>query len=302
MHLGALIPLYESAEDPAALADFAQAAEDLGYTSLSVFDNVLALDLTHRPDWDDPANLPPYHEPLVMFAYVAALTRRVELISEVIVLPQRQTALVAKQAAELDVLSNGRLRLGVGAGYIKPLFEAMNAEFDTRGARMDEQVAVLRALWTQDVVTFHGRWHHIDEMRLHPLPKQRPIPIWFGGHADAVLRRVVAVGDGWAPLWTVDSNEEARQLIERLHTYAQEAGRDPRTIGIATGMGLMGTTPDDWRHTLEAWRALGATEFHVATFLGPDAPMGRAPGTGSVQSHIDLIRQFKEVADQVLRQ
>lgn len=200
-----------------------------------------------------------------MFAYLAGLTRRVELVPSVVVLPHRQTALVAKQAAELDMLSNGRLRLGVGVGWSKPLFEAMNEEYRTRGERIDEQVAVLRALWTQEVVTFHGRWHHIDEMRLRPLPKQRPIPIWFGGDANAVLRRVAAIGDGWMPLG--DPDDEARQVIEQLHTYARAAGRDPQSIGIHAFMDIVEKSPDDWRHAVEAWMVLGATHLSVRVEL-----------------------------------
>lgn len=298
MQLGALVPWWDTAEDPAALADFAQAAEQLGYAFLVVADNVLDTDLTHRPDWDGPPVMCPYHEPLVMFAYLASLTRQIEFVPEVVVLPQRQTALVAKQAAELDILCNGRLRLGVGAGFIAPLFDALNAEFPTRGARLDEQVAVLRALWTQELVTFHGRWHHIDEMRLWPRPRQRPIPLWFGGHAALVLRRVASLGDGWLPL--DDPDEEARRSIERLHSYARAAGRDPATIGIQAHMNILTTSPDEWRHTVNAWRELGATHLSVGV-AHRDPAADFLFGEGPLSARIDLLRRFKVVADEALR-
>lgn len=286
MQLGVVLPTYEIPSDPSALTDFAQAVEDLGYSHLVAMDHVVGADLANRPDWEERNTLEDFHEPLTLFGYLAGPTRRLELVTDVLVLPQRQTVLVAKQAAEVDVLSNGRLRLGVGIGWAEPEFRALNEDFHTRGARLAEQVAVLRALWTQETVTFHGRWHHLDEMGIRPLPRQRPIPIWLGGNAEAALRRTAAIADGWMPLMGPD--EDARQAIERVHGYMRAEGRDPHNFGIEAATYIAGRTPDEWRREVESWRALGATHLTVYTL---DA------GVGSLREHVDLIQRFKAVVD-----
>jgi alkanesulfonate monooxygenase SsuD/methylene tetrahydromethanopterin reductase-like flavin-dependent oxidoreductase (luciferase family) len=187
--------------------------------------------------------------------------------------------------------------LGIGVGWTKPLFEAMNEDYGTRGAHIEEQVEVLRALWTQEVVTFEGRWHYIDAMRLRPLPKQRPIPIWFGGEADAVIRRVVASGDGWIP--NLDPHEEARPYVEKLHAFAQAAGRDLQSIGVHAFNNLVGKSPDDWRRDAEAWRALGATYLSIGVGVRNRAA-DQLAGEGAMQKRIDLLRRFmREVGDLV---
>lgn len=200
MQIGAIFPQTEIGSDPAAVRDYAQAVEDLGYGHITAYDHVLGASTANRPDWRGSyTSAAMFHEIFVLFGYLAALTRRVELVSGVLILPQRQTALVAKQAAEVDVLSGGRLRLGVGVGWNAVEFEALGEDFQTRGARIEEQIAVLRALWTQPVVDFHGRWHQIPAAGINPLPVQRPIPIWMGGYVDTVLRRIGRVADGWLP-------------------------------------------------------------------------------------------------------
>ena len=296
MRIGVVFPTLEMA-DPSAIRDFAQAAEDLDYAHLSAWEHVVGLDLTDRPDWVGPPTLQPIHEPLVLFGYVAAVTHRLELVTEVLALPQRQTVLVAKQAAEVDVLSGGRLRLGVGLGWVEPEFRALGAAFTDRGRRVEEQIAVLRALFTQEVVTFSGRWHQLEAVGIAPLPIQRPIPIWLGGQADAALRRVAALGEGWMPML---GPEEARRegCISRLHGYAKERGRDPAGIGIDPILSLTrggpvpeGTaslrTPEEWLGDLAAWRSLGATHLSINTM-----------GAGfSVQEHLDAIGRFKDVVD-----
>jgi probable F420-dependent oxidoreductase len=283
MRLGVMLPTYELPADPAAVADFAQAAEQLGYTHLSVMDHVVGASLAHRPTWEGRDTLLDFHEPLVLFGYLAAVTQRLELFTGVLVLPQRQTVLIAKQAAEVDVLSHGRLRLGVGVGWAEPEFQALNEGYRTRGARLEEQIAVLRALFTEEVVTFHGRWHHLEEIGIRPRPLQRPIPIWLGGSAEASVRRVAAIGDGWFPLLAPD--DTARAAIGRLHVYARAAGRDPQRIGIEASIHIAGKTPDDWRREVEAWQILGATRLTVYML---DA------GLASLQAHIEALHQFKE--------
>jgi probable F420-dependent oxidoreductase len=296
MRIGVVFPTLE-VTDPGAVRDYAQAAEDLGYAHLSAWEHVVGVDLTNRPDWVGPATLQPIHEPLVLFGYLAAVTHRVELVTGVLALPQRQTVLVAKQAAEIDVLSGGRLRLGVGLGWVEPEFHALGATFADRGRRVEEQVAVLRALFTQQVVTFSGRWHQLEAVGIAPLPPQRSIPIWIGGQADAALRRVAALGEGWMPM--IGPEEALRDgFISRLHSYAQERGRDPAGIGIDPIVSLARggpvpegnaplRTPEEWMGDLEGWRALGATHLTVNTM-----------GAGfSVQEHLDAIGRFKEAVD-----
>ena len=193
----------------------------------------------------------------MLYGYLAALTRRVELVIGVLVLPQRQTALVAKQAAQVDLFSGGRLRLGVGVGWNEVEYQALNEDFTNRGARVDEQVAVLRALWTKPVVTFHGRWHQIEAAGIKPLPVQRPIPIWFGGSADAAIRRAARLGDGWIPLGKPDA--QARAMIEQLRVYLDAAGRAPEAFGIEGHLSLREESAATWARTIYGWRGLGAT-------------------------------------------
>ena len=182
MQLGVIFPQTEIGADPTGVRDFAQAAEELGYAHLIVFDHVLGADTTHYKNWGGAYALGDmFHEPFVLYGYLAALTQKLELVTAVIILGQRQTALVAKQAAAVDVLSGGRLRLGVGIGWNAVEYEALNENFHDRGKRSEEQIALLRALWTQEVVDFHGRWHNITHAGINPLPVQRPIPLWLGG-------------------------------------------------------------------------------------------------------------------------
>jgi len=284
MRVGVVFPQLEISPDPVAMREYAQAAEDLGYTHLLAYDHVVGADTTRRPHWRGPYTLDSlFHEPFVLFGYLAALTRRIELVTGIIILPQRQTVLVAKQAAEVDVLCGGRFRLGVGLGWNEVEYQALNENFRNRGKRVEEQISVLRALFTQESVTFHGRWHHIEAAGINPLPVQRPIPIWLGGSADATLKRVVAMGDGWFPQMPPD--EAARDALQRLRTYAREAGRDPSSIGIEARVNIADGTPDEWAQAVEAWRDLGATHLAVNTMKA---------GLASPQDHIDAIRRFKD--------
>ena len=288
MRIGVTFPQAEITADPLAVRDYAQAAEQLGYTHLLVYDHVVGADITHRPDWRGPyTHHTLFHEPFVLFGYLAALTR-LELVTGILILPQRQTVLVAKQAAEVDVLSQGRLRLGVGIGWNAVEYQALNETFEDCGRRSAEQITVLRALFTQDVVTFHGRWHHIDAAGLNPLPVQRPIPIWLGGSAEATLQRVAQLGDGWFPLMAPDAT--ARAALERLQTYTRQAGRDPATIGIEAVVGLKDGDPDRWRQSVAAWQSLGATHLTVNTMNA---------GLASPQAHIAAIRRFKDAIEGV---
>ncbi|HXH08357.1 MAG TPA: LLM class F420-dependent oxidoreductase [Alphaproteobacteria bacterium] len=284
MQVGVVFPQLEIGSDPAAIRDYAQAAEELGYAHLLAYDHVLGADIQHHPGWNGPYNHKDmFHEPFVLFGYLAALTRRLQFVSGVIILGQRQTALVAKQAAEVDVLSGGRLRLGVGIGWNAVEYEALGENFHNRGRRSEEQIAVLRALWTQEVVNFQGRWHRISHAGLNPLPVQRPIPIWLGGRAEPVIQRVARLADGWFPQFRPDRAGE--ETMARLHQYARDAGRDPASIGIEGRVSIAGRAPEDWAQEAEAWKKLGATHLSVNT-------MGA--GLRSPQEHINAVRQFKE--------
>jgi probable F420-dependent oxidoreductase len=283
MQLGVIFPQTEIGADPKAIRDFAQAAEDMGYAHLIVFDHVLGADTAYHQNWQGPyTKADMFHEPFVLYGYLAAITQRLELVTAVIILGQRQTALVAKQAAAVDVLSGGRLRLGVGIGWNAVEYEALGENFHDRGKRSEEQITVLRALWTQEEVDFHGRWHHITHAGINPLPIQRPIPLWLGGRAEAVVERVGRLSDGWFPQFAPD--DAGRATIERMHGYARAAGRNPAAIGIEGRISLADSKPDDWSRLAEAWGSLGATHLSVNTMRA---------GLKTPDAHIDAIRRFR---------
>ncbi len=286
MKTGVVFPQTEIGSDPAAVRDYAQAAEDLGYSHILAYDHVLGASREARPDFRGPYdNNSLFHEPFVLFGYLAGVTCAIELVTGIIILPQRQTALVAKQAAAVDVLSGGRLRLGVGIGWNEVEYEALGEDFHTRGRRVEEQAALMRALWTDEVVTFQGRWHTVTAAGINPMPVQRPIPLWMGGGAEPVIRRIARLADGWFPQFRPD--DRGRETLQRLHDYAREAGRDPGEIGIEGRTSIGGGTADDWAREVEAWRQLGATHLGVNT-------MGA--GLSSPADHIDALRRFKAAA------
>ena len=286
MRVGVTLPQTEMNNDPGSLREYAQAIEGLGYDHIQSLDHVLGANSASRPGWQGPydhADL--IHEPFVLFGYLAALTQTVELVTTIIILPQRQTALVAKQAAAIDVLSGGRMRLGIGIGWNDVEFEALGEDFHDRGRRSEEQIEVLRALWTRDLVTYRGRWHTITDAGINPLPVQRPIPIWIGGGADATLRRIARLGDGWFPQFRPD--DEGRSMLGRLREYTREAGRDPDDIGIDGPIRIAGRSQEEWVLDAAGWRDLGATHLSVNT---------RNAGLSFPDGHIDAIRRFMDSA------
>ena len=285
MRIGVVFPQTEIGADPCYIKDYAQAAEDLGYSHILAYDHVIGANLASRPDWKPPYNhLDIFHEPLVLFGFLAGLTKKIEFVTGIIILPQRQTVLVAKQAAALDVLSGGRVRFGIGIGWNPVEYEALGENFNNRGRRSEEQVAVLRKLWTQQTVTFEGRWHKIIDAGINPLPIQRPIPVWFGGGDERALRRLAKLGDGWFPLLAPD--EKCRAAIEKIRAYAKEAGRDPDTIGIEGRISYGQGSPDAWTQDLQAWKQLGATHASFNTMKA---------GLKTPSSHIEAIRRFSKV-------
>jgi probable F420-dependent oxidoreductase len=268
--IGAVFPQLEIGSNPVVVRDWATTVEQAGYTHVHAYDHVLGADPANRPGWTGYTDKSSFHEVFVLFGYLAAITTSVELVTGVLVLPQRQTALVAKQAAEVDVLSGGRLRLGVGIGWNEVEYQALGVPFKQRGALLEEQVDVLRRLWAEPVISYDGKFHQIEEAGLNPLPGRR-IPIWFGGGAEAVLRRTGRIGDGWMP--QTAPNAEAKARVDRLRAYAADAGRDPATIGIEPRLTLAEVPEQDWPAFVEGWRNLGATHLAVNTMrLGLKRP------------------------------
>ena len=291
MRIGAVFPQIEIGTDPAVIRDYAQAVEELGFTHIVTYDHVLGAGTASRPDWSGPyTSETSFHEPFVLFGYLAAITRHVELVTGVIILPQRQTALVAKQTAAVDVLSGGRLRLGVGVGWNPVEYEALNEDFATRGARMDEQIVVLRALWSDHAITFDGRFHTIHDAGINPLPIRRSIPIWIGGHSDAALRRAGRLGDGWLPQLPPD--DQMRAQIAQIRQYARESGRPEDAVGIEARLSIA-QVPDEsgWIAYAQGWRDLGATYLGVNT-------MGA--GLASPRDHLEALRKVKAALDAAL--
>jgi probable F420-dependent oxidoreductase len=239
VRFGAAVPQRATAGDPIAARDFAQAVEQLGYAFLETYVHVLGASRAAYPDLDGPyRSEDPFWEPFVLFGYLAGQTRMLEFVPGVIVLAQRQTALVAKQAAIVDVLSEGRLRLGVGTGWNPVEFEALGENFRDRGKRSEEQIALLRELWTKDVVTFRGAWHTVVEAGINPLPVQPPIPLWIGGEPAAVADRIGRLGDGWIVV-SRGPAEQFRPHVERMHAAAR-AGVNPTGSDSRSGCRSVG--------------------------------------------------------------
>jgi probable F420-dependent oxidoreductase len=288
MKLGVVFPQTEIGSDPAVIRDYAQAAEGAGYHHLLVFDHVLGAreerfdKLGRRPPYTDQS---PFHEVFVLFGYLAACTRRLELVTGILILPQRQTALVAKQAAAVDVLSGGRLRLGVGIGWNHVEYEALNEDFHTRGRRVGEQIAVMRQLWTEPLVDFEGSYHRLDRAGINPLPVQRPIPVWMGGMAEPVLKRVAEISDGWFPQF--QPGDEASRALDCMREYMQQARRPLSAVGLEGRFTYGIGGPHDWATRARQWRDLGATHLSVNTM-----------GSGlSAREHIDAILKMKPALD-----
>ena len=282
MQIGVHFPQYEMSADPRPIREYARTVENLGYKHIIAYDHVLGADPTHRPGWTGYTDKHLFHEPLVLFGYLAALTQ-LELVTAVIILPQRQTALVAKQATEVDVLSGGKFRLGVGIGWNPVEYEALGMDFHTRGRVIEEQIEVLRLLWSKEIVSYRGHFHTIVEAGLNPLPTRRAIPIWLGGSSEKALRRVARVADGWMPLGEPD--ESMRVTLAHLRTWTTEAGRDPATLGIEARINASSGDSRAWVHQAEAWQALGATHISFNTM---DA------GYTSLDQHLEALRAYAE--------
>jgi probable F420-dependent oxidoreductase len=280
--IGAFFPTRDMPADHVAIRDWAQAAEAIGFNFLEVSDHVLGADRTALPDFQGPYDVnDAFHETFVTLSYIAAVTERIGLASGVLILPQRQTALVAKQAAQVDIVSGGRLRLGIGVGWNSVEYAALGQDWYVRGRRQAEQVVLMNRLWTERTVTFAGTFDRIQHAGINPLPIQRPIPIWFGGGVEAVLRRAAQYGQGWIPLGQPD--ERTASQLARLRDYLHAVGRDPGAFGIEAWIRSSIGGPEQWREAAERWHTLGAT--HVTFYTS-------GQGVGAVPYQIEAMQQF----------
>jgi len=288
LQIGAVFPQTEISADPKALATYAIAVEEMGYDYIVAFDHVIGANMTNRPDWKPLRGGPPaytlasmFHEPFVLFGYLSHVTKRVGLATGVLILSQRQAVLVAKQAAEVDVLSNGRLRLGVGIGWNNLEYEALDMNWRNRGKRSEEQVEVMRQLWTQKTVNYSGKWHSIPEMGLNPLPVQRPIPIWFGGRSEPLLERIGRVGDGW---FANAGPTQVAEGVEKIAAAAEKAGRDPKSIGLEIMESMINRSPEEAAERAQQWKPLDLTHIALNT-------MGA--NLSGVDQHLEALQKFK---------
>ncbi|HEX4009959.1 MAG TPA: LLM class F420-dependent oxidoreductase [Solirubrobacteraceae bacterium] len=285
MRIGVVFPQTELGGDPGAVRAFATAASELGYAHLAVFDHVVGADPAVHRGWSGPYDIDTtFHEPFVMFGYLAAITP-LELVTSILILPQRQTVLVAKQAAEIDLLTQGRFRLGVGLGWNQVEYEALGQNFSDRGARLTEQVTLLRLLWTETSVTVAGEHEHVTGAGIAPLPVQRPIPVWIGARADVALRRAGRIADGWFPM--DQPGPALARATAIVHRAAAEAGRDPLTLGMEGRITVGSGSSSSVDQQITAWREAGATHLSINT-------MGA--GFSTVDEHVAALASASQAA------
>jgi len=283
LKIGVVFPQTEIGPDAGGIRAYTQAVEHMGYNHVLAYDHVIGANLANRPNWKGAYSLESqFHEPFVLFAFMAAISSTLEFATGIVILPQRQTVLVAKQAAALDVLSDGRFRMGIGIGWNQVEYESLGLEFTDRGARSEEQIALMRALWTKKTVNFEGRWHSIPDAGINPLPVQQPIPIWLGGGADAVIKRIARVGDGWMPMWQPD--EAGLKELDKLYMYAEEVGRDKKDIGINGRVDANIDHADSWPRNVKAWTDIDADYLDINT-------MGQ--GLSGADAHIERLDKFR---------
>ncbi len=277
MRIGISLPVRELGDDIAAIKDFAQAAEELGLTHLRVPDQIMR------------KGAGALHEPLAVMTFIAAVTSKIELVPSCIILPSRSTVLVAKQVATLDSLSGGRVRLGIGVGKHAEEFAGLGADFHTRGARCEEQMELLKLLWTQDTVDFQGRWDRVDGTGINPLPVQRPIPMWIGAAAVPIARirrRIGRQADGW---FNLASPEEFPAIRDDIFREAEAAGRDPKSLGVEAGVAVVGPREHEWKTRVAGWRDMGLTHLCLRTLGGGLEPNDHVPRMRQAVAELESI-------------
>ncbi len=284
MKFGVVFPQVEFPADPAAVRDYTQTIEALGYSHLIAYDHVIGANPNRPGGWTGPYTYESsFLEPFVLFSYMAAIAPKLGFLTGILILPQRQTILVAKQGATLDLLCSGRFRLGVGLGWNPVEYVSLNQDFHTRGKRLEEQVEVLRLLWSRPLVDYHGRWHSIPDAGIRPLPLQRPIPIWFGGSAELALKRAARLGDGWLPDY--GSFTEARSGLDIIRRGLEKAGRNPHEFGIEPRFRYGDGNLQRIGAEIQNWQDAGATSFSINTMRsGFDTP----------SAHLNALRKFAE--------
>ena len=296
MQLGALLPLGDIGGDPATVREYAQAAEVMGYDFVEAPDHVLgASEASAAEPGRTGAGL--YHDPFVLFGYLAGCTNKLGFSTGVLILPQRQTVLVAKQAASLDVLCGGRFRLGIGVGWNEVEFTGLNENFHNRGRRSEEQVQVMQALWAEPHVNFKGKWHTIEDAGINPRPASGRVPVWFGGHHERTLPRIAKWGDGWMPN-AYPPDHTALEVFEKLRTLTREAGRDPASVGIEVWTSCGTGTPADWRKEALFWKSAGASHLCLTTTF--NRRVHRRIEGRKLADHLTAARHYREAVAEAL--
>ena len=283
MQIGAVFPHNEIGTDPGAIKAYAQGVEAMGITHLLIYDHVLGADPDREGGFRGPYDKDvAFHEPFTTFAFIAGVTDKIDLITTVMILPQRQTVLAAKQAAEVALLSNNRFKLGIGVGWNELEYVGLNETFNNRGRRQEEQVDVMRKLWSEDSLDYTGEYHRIDKASINPRPS-KTIPIWFGGSAPALLDRVARLGDGWIPL--MGANDKAKACIDTIKQTRKAAGVSFANFGIQAQAQYAGGSPERWRKHAEAWREMGCTHLAIATHNA---------GPTNVDGHLARIGEYQQ--------
>ena len=293
MKIGIVYPQTEFGNDPKAIRDLAQTAEGLRYSHVLAYEHVVGVNPDSMANWDGPYDFKSsFQSPFLLFSFMAAVTDSLGFATGILILPQRQTVLAAKQAATLDVLSNGRLRLGIGTGWNKPEYVALGenfsafmhlADYDEQliSSRIEEQISLMRQLWTQPLVNFSGRWHNMPDAGINPLPIQQPIPIWFGGHADQLLQRIAMMGDGW--MTNYPTAEDAGPALVKIDRYLNQAGRSRTSIGFEARIRYADGDPNTWEQLLLDWQNAGVSHISLNTMgVGFDTPA----------QHLDALKLF----------
>ncbi|MDG1885914.1 MAG: LLM class F420-dependent oxidoreductase [Alphaproteobacteria bacterium] len=288
MKLGLSFPQTEIGTDPVKIKDFIQTAEGLGYDFITFVDHVLGEEAPRGASFAGNYTRDyMFHEVMVLMGYAAAVTKTIGLGTAVMILPQRQAVLVAKQAAEVDLLSGGRMRLGVGLGWNKVEYDGLGMSFKNRAKRFSEQIEVMRELWSNRVVEYRGEFHSFDSAGINPEPIQRPIPVWIGAMKDVAVRRAARIGDGWFMYPRQKPSDDAHEMISIYRQAAAEAGREPDSLGInATVFANQGLGPDEWRSIMEKWKEMGVNEF---TFRTAESDLK------NLEAHMNAIKEMAEV-------
>ena len=287
MKLGVTFPQNIIGGDPVLVRDFAQTVEGLGYSHIVAYDHVLGVNPEAYPNWKGPyTSQDLFHDPFTLFSFMAGFTDKIEFSPQIVILPQRQAVLVAKQAASLDVLSNGRLRLGIGIGWNHVEYIALDENFKNRGKRSEEQIAVMKALWADPHVVFEGKYHTLPDVGINPLPT-KVLEVWLGGGVEATYDRIGRLGDGWLNIYV--SANEAQSALDKIQASAEKAGRDPKQIGLECWLGCSGS-PEEWRAEIEAWKEKGATHLTLNTIFNRGHIQGIT--ARDAKSHLTAIEKY----------